>query len=320
MPDPQAQPSSLKKWVIAARPWALPASTIPVLYGTTVAYVAGYSNFHLLRFALAASAMILLHSAANMMSDVFDFKRGVDREVTPLSGALVRGWLTPGQVAGGSLFLFAAGIAIGLALIRMSGAYLLLWVGAAGIAVGAAYARLKSLALGDLAVFLDFGILGGLGAYLVQKPRFSWVPVIWTIPLALLVSAILHANNWRDATSDREKRVITVAGLLGDRGSLAYYGFLLFSPFVIILGLVFIPRLGPPYSWAMPLPACGVLAALPAALSLWKKARRRHSPVHPMDFALLDAATARFNLVFGLILTASIWVQYVLEALFHWPY
>jgi len=320
MPERHSRPRNLKKWLIAARPWALPASIVPVFYGTTVAFVVGDSSFHLLRFVLAASAMILLHSAANMMSDVFDFKRGLDKEVTPASGALVRGWLIPAQVAAGSLVLFTAGIVIGLVLVRMSGARLLLWLGAAGIAVGVAYAHLKACALGDLAVFLDFGILGALGAYLVQKPYFSWTPIIWSIPPALLVAAILHANNWRDSTPDRKMRVMTVAGLLGDQGSLVYYGFLLFSPFFIILGLVLIPRLGSTHFRPMPLPAVAVFGALPAAISLWKKARRRRSPLRPMDFVLLDSATARYNLVFGLILTASIWAQYFLETLLHWAY
>jgi 1,4-dihydroxy-2-naphthoate octaprenyltransferase len=320
MPENPSPPSNLKKWIVAARPWALPASTMPVLYGTTLAFVVGNSRFSLFRFVLALAGMVLLHSAANMLSDIFDFKRGLDKEITPASGALVRGWLAPARLAGASAVLFIAGIAVGLVLVKLTGALLLIWIGAAGVAVGASYTFLKARALGDLAVFFNFGILGALGAYLVQKPYFSWIPVIWTVPMALLVMAILHANNWRDILSDRERKITTVAALLGDAGSLIYYGFLIFGPFAIILGLIIVPRIVAPIYEPMPWPSAAVLAALPQASGLWKRARRRHSPFHPMDFILLDGATARFNLVFGLILTASLWVQYLLETKFYWVY
>ena len=314
------RPSKVKTWLVAARPWALPASTMPVIYGTTLAYVIGNSRFSLLRFALALTAIVLLHSAANMLSDVFDFKRGLDQEITPVSGALVRGWLSASRVARVSAILFLLGIGIGIVLVKLTGAVILLWIGSAGVAIGASYTVLKARALGDLAVFLNFGILGSLGAYLVQKPYFSWIPVVWTVPLALLVTAILHANNWRDSISDREKKVTTLAALLGDQGSMIYFGLLIFGPFLIILGLIFVPRFLFTLSPTMPLPSAAVLAALPQAFSLWKRARRRHSLRQAMDFILLDAATARFNLIFGLILTASLWLQYFLENEIHWLY
>ncbi len=76
----------------------------------------------------------------------------------------------------------------------------------------------------------------------MQTGHLSWIPVVWTVPMAMLVSAILHANNWRDAITDTEKRVKTVASLLGDSGSLRYYHFLVFGPFLILLGLIFLPR------------------------------------------------------------------------------
>ena len=85
--------------------------------------------------------------------------------------------------------------------------------------IGAFYTVLKFRALGDLAVFLNFGILGALGAWVVQIETFSWMPVVWTVPMAMLVVAILHANNWRDTISDTERRVRTIASLLGDKGS-----------------------------------------------------------------------------------------------------
>ncbi|MDH7511877.1 MAG: prenyltransferase [Clostridiales bacterium] len=307
-----ASPSFLKKWLIAGRPWALPASTMPVIFGTSLAVVIGKAAFLPGRFFLALIAMVVLHTAANMLSDVFDFKRGLDRNVTPVSGALVRGWLSPRQVSIGAGVLFAAGCAIGLYLVHLTGPVLLI-IGVAGVMIGVFYSGLKVHALGDLAVFLNFGIFGSLGAWVVQTRAFSWIPVVWTVPMALLVSAILHANNWRDTAMDKEKKISTVASLLGDKRSLFYYGFLIFGPFVIDLILIIGPRLAARDQRVMPLTFLVVFLALPRAMALWGRARRRRAPRRPLDFIILDGATAQYNLSFGLLSTAALWLDFILN-------
>ncbi len=300
----------VKKWVIASRPWALPASTMPVLFGTSLAVLVARVPLDLSRFLLAFVAMVLLHLGANMLSDVFDFRRGLDVEVTPVSGALVRGWLSDKQVLFGSMILFGLGCAIGLYLVFVTG-YVLFLIGVVGVAIGIFYSGLKLYALGDLAVFLNFGILGSLGAWAVQTKAFAWIPVIWTVPMAMLVSAILHANNWRDSATDRGRKVRTVANLLGDRGSLVYYGILIFGPFAIDLGLIFFPRLFRKEDFAMPFTFLVVFFSFPKALGLWRRARWRHSPRQPLDFIILDGATSQFNLSFGLFSTAAVWLAYL---------
>ncbi len=305
-------PPFLKKWLIAMRPWALPASTMPVIFGTSLAVVIGQVSLDVVKFILALFAMMILHSAANILSDVFDFKRGLDTMVTPVSGAIVRGWITTKQAVVFSISLFVVGAGLGLTLVLMTGTILLI-IGIIGVFIGVFYAGLKYHAMGDLAVFLNFGILGSLGAWVVQTNSFSWIPVIWTVSMAMLVSAILHANNWRDVSSDTEKKVTTVAALLGDKGSLTYYAFLIFGPFVIVIGLIFIPRLLPGQFVAMPWTFFIVLLGLPNALKLWGRAVRRHTPKQPMDFVILDGATAQHNLVFGLLCTVSVWLQFILK-------
>ncbi len=309
----EASPSVLRKWLIAGRPWSLPASTMPVIFGTSLAVVIGKATFLPGAFLMALLGMVVLHTAANMLSDVFDFKRGLDREVTPVSGALIRGWLSPRQVSLGATILFAVGCAVGLYLVYLTGPVLLL-IGLVGVMIGVFYSGLKVHALGDLAVFLNFGIFGALGAWVVQTSSFSWIPVVWSVPLALLVSAILHANNWRDTAIDREKKIATVASLLGDRASLSYYGFLIFGPFLIDLGLILAPRFALEDALAMPLTFCLVFLALPRAIALWGRARRRQAPRHPLDFIVLDGATAQYNLNFGLLSTAALWLDFVLKA------
>jgi 1,4-dihydroxy-2-naphthoate octaprenyltransferase len=307
VPSP-VPPPLWKKWLIAARPWSLPASTMPVIFGTSLAVVISGSRLSVPRFLWAIATMMVLHSAANMLSDVFDFRRGLDKDVTPVSGAIVRGWLTDRQVLVGSVVLFLLGAASGFIIALTTGRELFI-IGGLGLAVGACYTLLKARALGDFAVFLNFGLLGSAGAWMVQTRSFSWLPILWVVPMGLLVSAILHANNWRDTMSDKERRVRTVAGLLGDKGSLIYYGFLLFFGFVFDPALIIIPRLAPGELRPMPWTFLVVFLALPSALRLLGRALRRRTPRRPMDFIILDGATANHNLVFGLLSTAAVWLE-----------
>jgi len=308
----QEQLSLFKKWLTAVRPWSFPASTMPVIFGTSLAVVFGNAPFDIFRFLLALLAMIILHSAANMMSDVFDFKRGLDKMVTPVSGAIVRGWITTKEAAVGSVLLFIVGSALGIVLVLLTGTILLI-IGAIGVFIGVFYAALKYHALGDLAVFLNFGILGALGAWVVQTQSFSWLPVIWTVPMAMLVSAILHANNWRDAASDKERKIATIAGLLGDKASAAYYAFLIFGSVAIVIGLIIFPRLFVSQLKPMPLTFLLCILALPHVFKLWGRAVRRHKPRQPLDFVILDGATAQHNLIFGLLCTAAVWLEFLLK-------
>jgi len=283
---------------------------MPVIFGTSLAVVVGGVRLDVIRFAGAFLAMVILHSAANMLSDVFDYKHGLDTQVTPVSGAVVRGWLTAGQVARGAVALFAVGITLGLVLAWLTG-WVLLVIGGAGVLIGAGYTVLKARALGDTAVFLNFGLLGALGAWTVQTKSFSWLPVVWTVPMAMLVIGILHANNWRDIATDSGRRIRTCAGILGDRGSLRYYGFLLFGSQAMVIVFVILPLANfgwPPLPWT----CLATLAALPEALKLWGRARRRHRPAQPLDFIILDGATAGYNLRFGLLYTAGLWISFFL--------
>ncbi|MGB4703796.1 MAG: prenyltransferase [Candidatus Saccharicenans sp.] len=304
--------SWLETWLIAARPWALPASAVPVLFGCSLAATAGWVRLNIGLLFLSLLAMALLHTAANMLSDVVDWKRGLDREATPVSGAIVRGLLSPGQVLKGAAVLFVLGSALGLVLVWLRG-ILILYIGIVGIILGLAYPWLKAFALGDLVVFVNFALLGSLGAWAVQTGQFSWLPVMWAVPQGMLVVAILHANNWRDSITDREKKVITFATVLGDRGSLFYFGKLIFGSQLLMAGFVLVPRLFNLDFPSLPLTMLIVILAMPEALKLWQKARSRHNPAHALDLITLDGACARYALTFGLLSVAGLWLDKVLS-------
>ncbi|HQH26762.1 MAG TPA: 1,4-dihydroxy-2-naphthoate octaprenyltransferase [Oligoflexia bacterium] len=305
-------PGFLRTWWIAVRPFSFPASAVPVAFGTAAAAATGGAEINWGHFLLALFGMMMLQGAANIINDIYDFSKGIDREVYPVSGAVVRHLITPDQAKRGALLLIVCGSLIGLYL-SFAAAWQVLIIGMAGIATGIFYSTapfgLKYRALGDCSVFLAFGILGSLGAWVVQTGEMSWVPVVWAIPQSLLIIAILHANNWRDIAGDSAGGFTTVASLLGDEGSARYYSFLLFSPFALIVALMTGPRF---VGLLPPLPHAFVLTflALPLALRLTRKASRRHTnDSAEADFVALDGATAQLSLVFGLLTIAALLIS-----------
>jgi 1,4-dihydroxy-2-naphthoate octaprenyltransferase len=252
--------------------------------------------------------MVCLHSGSNLLNDVGDYRKGIDRVPTPVSGAVVRGLITVRQAVAAACLLLLVGVGLGLFIVSQVGLPIL-YLGMVGVAIGVLYtlgpAPLKYHALGDLAVCLNFGILGSLGAWTVQTGSMSLVPAVWAVPIGMLVAGILHANNWRDIPTDSEAKIVTMASILGDRGSLAYYGFLLFGAFALVLGLIAVPRIAG-LRMAMPVTFLVVLLALPLAIRLMRRALARKTPRSPLDFAALDGATAQLNLVFGLLCVGAL--------------
>ncbi|MCK4699653.1 MAG: 1,4-dihydroxy-2-naphthoate octaprenyltransferase [Bacteroidales bacterium] len=313
MNDKNEKMTTFKKWMISIRPFALPASTMPVIFGTFLAVFYGGYSFKPGLFLLAFFAMVILHSGANLLNDVADFKKGLDTIPSPVSGGVVKGILSTREALIAAVILLSVGTVIGLVLVWLTGP-LLLVIGVSGVLVGVFYTvggklTLKYHALGDLSVFLNFGILGSLGAWFVQSGTFSWIPVIWAVPMAILVIAILHANNWRDIEGDKKQNIFTIASLLGDKKSLVYYALLIYGPFFIILGLVFLPRIIIGEIPALPFTFLITILSFPIALKLWAKALSRKTPKSPLDFVALDGATAQLNLVFGLLCTVALFLD-----------
>lgn len=308
----ETAPSFLKTWWIALRPFSFPASAMPVIFGTVMAVAVGNADFNLGLFLLSIAALVVIHSGSNLLNDVVDFKKGVDRTPSPAAGAVVRRWLSPRQAMAGALLFFGAGIIMGLVIACIAGWPILL-LGVIGVGVGVIYTAgpwpLKHLALGDLAVFLNFGVLCTLGGWMVQTRTFSWTPLVWSVPLSTLVSAILHANNWRDRKSDMPHGIRTMAILLGDRGSAWYYGFLIFSPFLFVLALVLVTQ----FSAAAPNAPWPVLLcwlSLPLACKLMKTAAARNRAGDADAFRAMDAATGQLNLAFGVLCTIGLLLDY----------
>ena len=307
-PPAAVAPGPLKTWWIAMRPFSFPASVMSVVFGVALAVVVGGATLQLPVAILAALGMALLHGGANVLNDVYDYKRGLDTQVLPVSGAVVRGLLTPEQAKRGAMVLLAVGALCGLAIVWLVGPVVLA-IGAVGVAIGVLYsatpAGLKYHALGDVSVFLNFGILGALGGWVTQAGAVSWLPVVWSVPMSLLVVGILHANNWRDIDGDTAKGCTTVASLLGDRGSAPYFAFLLFAPFALVAAFIAVPRLAD-FGTPMPLTFGLVVLALPLAGKLLQRGLARKTASNPLDFLALDGGTAQLELAFGALCTVAV--------------
>lgn len=237
----------------ATRTYSLPASVVPVLLGTVLA-VRGYGGlncgyFHGPVFAITLLGAILAHLGANVLNDYFDFVKGVDTRPEHGSGVLTGGQMTPRQALGFATLLLAGAGVCGLVLLRREAA-VVMSLAAGGLACAVLYpALLKKYGLGDLLIILAFGVGLTLGAYGVQAGRLSTrqglLVSFYSVPVCLLVDAILHANNLRDATDDRAARVRTLATLLGERRGRALQALLLFGPLAFVLmsvGTGLLPR------------------------------------------------------------------------------
>ena len=275
----------------ATRAYSFPASVVPVLLGTALAargYAgAGQGRFAVSTFLLALFGAVLSHFGANVLNDYFDFVKGVDTQPEHGSGVLTRRQMTPPQALTFGAALMAGAAVCGVALLATNAA-IVLPLALVGFGCAVCYsAFLKKYALGDLLIVLAFGLGLTLGAYGIQVRAMAttqWLFVaFYSIPICLLVDAILHANNMRDAPDDRAVNVRTLATLLPAQWSRALQVILLFGPALfVVLGCA--TRLLPLWSLA-------TLLAIPLLLRAYRTGSVE--------------GTAQTHLVFGVLYAAS---------------
>jgi len=252
-------PSQIEIWLLAARPKTLPAAAAPVVVGTAVAI-----GDHAFRFGPALAALagaLLLQIGANLANDVFDFKKGADTSgrLGPLR-VTQAGLLTSRQVLLGMWLTFGLAALAGLYLIVVGG-WPIVVIGLLSIASAIAYTGgpfpLGYKGLGDLFVFIFFGLVAVCGTYYVQAGTVSST-VLWaSIPIGALAVAILVVNNLRDIETDRASAKQTLAVRLGVSGARTEYLFLLGVAFVVPLLMWLLARSTPwvLLSWLSLLPA-----------------------------------------------------------------
>jgi 1,4-dihydroxy-2-naphthoate polyprenyltransferase len=290
-------PNGVRIWITAARVRTLPAAVAPVLVGTALA---GYLHvFHPLRFAAALVGAIFIQVGTNLSNDYSDARRGADTEdrlgpVRVTAGGLV----PPDRVLLATYLSFGVAIGAGIYLVTVAG-WQLLVVGGASILAGVLYTGgprpYGYEGLGELFVFLFFGIVAVAGSSFVQLRHLHWEAFALAVPVGLLASAILVVNNVRDIDTDRRAGKRTLAVRLGrDRARTLY-----------ALAVYLAYPLAPVTWWFGPLRAWTLLPLLtfPIAVGLVRTVRNR------TDGPALNGALARtgqLQLAFCVLLSVGL--------------
>jgi 1,4-dihydroxy-2-naphthoate octaprenyltransferase len=263
----ELKPSPAAAWRIAIRPRTLPISLVPVLVGTSLAWREAHAlNMPVMVIALLASALIQI--GTNLQNDVGDFRRGAD--LTGRLGpprATTLGWLSPRQVQAAATMSFALAVCLGAFLVWVGGWPIFL-IGLASVAAGAAYTSgpfpVAYTPLGELFVFLFFGVIAVSGSFYLQVSGLTAGALTAGAAVGMIAAAVLVVNNTRDIDTDRRAGRRTLAVRLGPRFSGAQYAVLIVAPFALA------PILGGTFIW---LPLLLLPRALGLAKRFWREAR-----------------------------------------------
>jgi 1,4-dihydroxy-2-naphthoate octaprenyltransferase len=285
--------ASPSQWVAGARPRTLPNSIVPVLVGTGVAIGFGHAIWW--RAAVALLVSMLLQIGVNYANDYSDGIRGTDEErVGPLRlvGSKVA---PPKQVLAAAAGCFLLAAVAGLVLAAVTSWWLLL-IGAAAIAAGWFYTGGSRpygyRALGEISVFVFFGLVSVVGTAYVQLEGLPWAAWVAAVPVGLLSCSMLVVNNLRDIPGDRASGKRTLAVVLGDgRTRLLYTG-------CAIAAFCCVPIIAIAHPWAM--------LGLPAALWAISPVRRVLRGAIGRELIPVLGETGRLQIVFGVIFAVGL--------------
>jgi len=286
----------LAAWVLAARPATLPAAVVPVLVGTA----AGERGLaRPLAFLAALVAALLIQIGTNFANDYFDFQKGADT-ATRLGPRRVTqtGLISPSQVLVATVITFGLAALIGCYLILVGG-WPIAVAGVLSILAGVAYTGgpwpLGYHGLGDVFVFLFFGVIAVVGSAYLQTGSITLLALALAVPVGFLITAILVVNNLRDIDTDRAAGKRTLAVRIGRPATRVEYAVMVLGAYLVPMGLWLSGRLG---GWFW-LPAL----SLPLAALLIRDVTRT------TDGPTLNGAlkrTGQLLILFGLLLVGSL--------------
>jgi 1,4-dihydroxy-2-naphthoate octaprenyltransferase len=251
--------SKIEVWLLASRPKTLLAAVVPVIVGSSIAI--NDNSFKFLVSLAALLCSLLIQIGTNFVNDLYDFQKGADTEIrTGPVRAIVSGLLTIGEMKTGIALTFITAFVLGIYLVYIGG-WLILFIGIISIAAGFAYTAgpfpLAYNGLGDVFVFIFFGLVATTGTYYAQTGTITLFAFWASVPVGALITNILVVNNYRDIDQDRLVNKNTLAVKLGKRfARLQYVFFMIISyltPFIVFITLkdsyfVFLPLLSLPLS------------------------------------------------------------------------
>ena len=209
----------MNRWVLGARPRTLPASVVPVLVGTAAAVGASATGIIWWRAGAALVVSVAIQVATNYVNDYADGERGSDRNRVGPTRLVASGLASAGDVKRAALGAAGVTVAAGLALAAAVGPELVV-VGVASLAAGYFYTAgprpYGYAGLGEVFVFVFFGVVATVGSAYVQLDRLTLLAVGASVPVGLLATALLVVNNLRDIPSDTAAGKRTLAVQVGD--------------------------------------------------------------------------------------------------------
>jgi len=280
-----------KAWVQAIRPRTLPAAAAGVVMGAAMAWRDGVFRLDIVLVCLFTA--LLLQVGSNLANDVFDFERGADTsERLGPTRVTQAGILTPRQVKIGMAVVFGLSGVLGLYLVWLGG-WLILLLGIAAIISAIAYTGgpfpIGYYGLGDVFVFIFFGLAAVAGTYYIQAGSIP--PAVWwmTLPPGLIITAILVINNLRDIDNDRKAGKHTLAVRMGEQGTKIEYIVCMLFAFIIPI----------PVAWAGMISWTTLIAwlSLPLAMQAMRVVLTQKG--RPLNAAL--AKTGQTALAFSLL-------------------
>lgn len=282
-----------------ARPFSLTAAAIPILAGGALAFAGQHFTFWL--FLLALIGGVMLQVGTNVINEIYDVRQGIDKITSPrASQALLKGMLTEREAFIFAFGAFAITALIGLVLIAARGWPMAL-LGVLGLIAGYSYTgppfQYKFHGLGVPLVFFLMGPLMVEGSYYAAAGAFSATALYASIPVGLLVAAILHANEWRDISEDARADVTTLSSELGARLAHRVYLALVIGAYLVV-GVAALGHL-------LPLSAVLVILSLPVLIPALRASELGASG-QVRALAMIDLSTARLHLYFGLLLATGL--------------
>jgi len=285
-----------RHWLEAARPKTLPAAIIPVAVGTALAVAHHTENYG--RAAICLVFSLLVQIGTNFANDYFDFVQGADtaERVGPRR-AVAAGLIAPATMFAATCIVLGVAFLVGLLLVR-SGGWILLPVGIVSIGCAIAYTGgpfpLGYNGLGDLFVFIFFGLVAVCTTFYVQAGRVTPDVVSCAAAVGLLAANILVANNYRDVETDAVAGKKTLVVRFGRRFAVWQYGLsvtvaLLCPPALLMVG----------YRWPVLLPL--ILTSWGFMLTRWLGRSQE-----PAEQIAILGATAKFLAVFGVLLSVGV--------------
>ena len=282
-----------------ARPFSFTASTVPVAVGGALAAVEG--RFDLTLFLVALIAGVLLHVGTNVTNEIYDVRKGVDTIVSPrASHAIVKGRIGDREAYVMAIAAFALAFLLGLYLVSVRG-WPIVALGVAGLIGGYTYTappfQYKFSAYGIPLVFALMGPLMVIGAFFTITGTIDWSAVAISIPVGLLVAAILHGNEWRDIAEDARAGARTFSVTMGRDAAHWLYIALVVGAYIALTIAVL----------AALLPTWSLLAMLSLPLLVRQiRSAEFGASGQQRAIAMIDLQTAQLHAAFGYLMVAGL--------------